>query len=644
MGMILSRVVVVLVRLSHKVEQEEDMNTELRRQMEMENQVLALEDGAAPFSSVSRERYVRLCVPLHKAALKGDWGRGAEFVSRDPTLLTAPITGGGETALHIAAVEGHRRFVAGLLQRMGDPADLEALNKRGCTALTFAAAAGHARIVAMMLEKNPRLAAVRGPQGVTPLFMAALMGHSRVARALFPYPQALRSSFDHLSTHQSHLRLLTTFIRSGLYGLAISMVHEYRELASLADEENGETALAVLARSPSAFCTRTRTRHQSILSSMASSLTNKFNLLLRRRRRRDHKLSGSGDDDDDDDDDAYALFECLWESMVRQGDVETAGAGGMYEESSTASLGFMAAESGNTEFLVELIRKDPMFLYKVDSTSGHSIFHIAIVQRHIDVFNLIYEMDGMKRMMATYAGPADGNNMLHLAAMMAPPHQLAHIPGAALRMQRQVLWYKEVEKIVQPSYRDMRNAQGMTPHELFLEQHGALMREGEKEMKHTAKSFMLVTMLITTVVFAAAFTVPGGYDNRTGDPTLGKRKLFVVFPVSEGVATVGSLASMLMFLSILTSRYAEGDFLCQLPCWLAAGVMGLFVSMAAMVAALCLSIVLYQHSVGGAVAVVVVFGSVPLMFVALKYQLLAGILHSTYTSRNLFASNHRLFP
>lgn len=167
----------------------------------------------------------------------------------------------------------------------------------------------------------------------------------------------------------------------------------------------------------------------------------------------------------------------------------------------------------------------------------------------------------------------------------------------------------------------MRNCAGVAPHDLFLEQHAQVMKEGEKEMKQTAKSFMLVTMLITTVVFAAAFTVPGGYDNGTGAPILEKESFFVTFPISEAVATMSAMMSMLMFLSMLTSRYGEKEFLTSLPFLLVMGVVVLFISIVAMVAALCSSILLYERGLGAAVALLVVFGSVPMMFIALKYLL-----------------------
>ncbi|KAL0442321.1 UNVERIFIED_CONTAM: hypothetical protein Slati_1954800 [Sesamum latifolium] len=558
------------------------------------------------FSSPAREKYFSQHVPLHKAALKGEWEAAEKLLSEDRSLAKASITEGGETALHVAALEGHSSFVANLLDRM-EASDLEIQNNKGSTALCFAAAAGHVDIAKLLVEKNPKLPTISGFEGVTPLYMAVLQAHSEMADYLFSLP-----AFEFWTTdHQ--IALLTTAIDSGLYGLAMSIVDQHKTLAVIEDS-NGETPLQVLARKPSAFC--------------GSSEQGLCTTILSYMKLKTHKNSVECD--------AYKLLGYLWDSVISQEDVETAQIVG-----NTSKLFFIAAESGNDEFLVELIRRYPDFLYKVNE-SKHSIFHIAVVRRYVRVFNLMHELVGVKELIATYIDK-DGNNMLHLAAKLSPQNQLNSIPGAALQMQREVLWYKEVEKIVQPLYRDMKNKAGQTPYDIFLAEHENLMKEGEKLMKQTAKSCMLVTMLIATVVFTTAFTVPGGYNNNTGAPILQNEKVFMVFPISEAVATLSSLTSMLMFLAILTSRYTEKDFVNSLPFWLVIGVGALFISIMAMMVAFCTCLLSYEHGLVAATALLAFFASVPIMFIILKYELLVTVLRSTYGCRWLFRSNNRLF-
>ncbi|XP_059637505.1 ankyrin repeat-containing protein NPR4-like [Cornus florida] len=110
----------------------------------------------------------------------------------------------------------------------------------------------------------------------------------------------------------------------------------------------------------------------------------------------------------------------------------------------------------------------------------------------------------------------------------------------------------------------MENNAKKTPAMVFSEEHEDLVRGGEKWMKETANSCTIAAALIATVVFAAAITVPGG-NNAVGLPMFSKQIGFIIFAVSDAISLFTSTASLLMFLSILTSRYAEQDFLYSLP-------------------------------------------------------------------------------
>jgi hypothetical protein len=203
-----------------------------------------------------------------------------------------------------------------------------------------------------------------------------------------------------------------------------------------------------------------------------------------------------------------------------------------------------------------------------------------------------------------------------------------------------------VEKIVPPSYIKMKNSDNQTPKDLFTEKHKDLLKEGEKWMKSTATSCMLVATLIATVVFAAVFTLPGGGNNETGAPTFLKKKWFLIFMISDAVALFSSSASIIMFLSILTSRYAENDFLISLPARLMLGLSALFISIATMVLAYGATIfMIYDHSYFWVPIVIAVLACVPVTLFAFQhFHLWADTIRSTYWSRFLFRPfKHRLY-
>ncbi|KAL6125689.1 hypothetical protein ACLB2K_073743 [Fragaria x ananassa] len=108
--------------------------------------------------------------------------------------------------------------------------------------------------------------------------------------------------------------------------------------------------------------------------------------------------------------------------------------------------------------------------------------------------------------------------MLHMAAMPSFG-RLNGITGAALKMQRELQWFKEVEKILPSQLREkMNHSDCKRPRELFTIHHKQLVEDGEKWMKDTARSCSVVGALIVTIMFAAAFTVPGGNNQDTGIP------------------------------------------------------------------------------------------------------------------------------
>jgi len=157
-------------------------------------------------------------------------------------------------------------------------------------------------------------------------------------------------------------------------------------------------------------------------------------------------------------------------------------------------------------------------------------------------------------------------------------------------------------------------------------------------MKDTANYCMLVATLITTVVFAAAFTVPGGNNQETGTPFFLKNNWFLVFFISDAVAMLSSSTSILIFLSILTSRYAEENFLKALPKRLLFGLTTLFISIASMVIAFSATCFLaYNSKMAWVPITITTLAIVPVsIFVALHFQLWVDIIHSTYLSRSLF--------
>lgn len=541
--------------------------------------------------------------------MKNDWIAAEEVIDKYPSVLRDYISEGKETALHIAALSKDVNFVKKLVEKM-DTQDMEIQNGQGNTALCFAAVDGNVRIAELMIAKNSSLPNLHGPEGVKPIDMAASLGQKDMVKYLYPLSRVVDWSLKEKAT------LVKTCIASGLYDAAFRMVHDDSTLAA-AKDANGATALHVLAHlSPSS-----NDVHEE-------GLWRRINSYLHVKEENEEKSQQFY---------AHKLLYFILDHILLKEDCEISN---LIEEVPT--LLFAAAEAGNTEFVIALIDYYPDLIWK-ENYRNQSIFHVAILHRHQKIFNLLHEIGSIGSLIATRKDN-DGNNMLHLAATLAPQEKLNKVSGAALQMQRDLLWYMEVQSIVGPSYRVKKNKDGKTPHDIFKETHKGLMKDGEKWMKSTSSSCLVVATLIATVVFTAAFTVPGGVDSSVGVPLLLDEPFFKVFAISEGIGMFSSSTSILMLLSILTSRYQEKDFLHSLPLMLMVAIATLFLSIAAMIVAFCTTLFLSFEDGETLLPILLgVFACIPIMSFLVKFPLLVDIICSTYDSRFLFRSNNRLF-
>ena len=100
-----------------------------------------------------------------------------------------------------------------------------------------------------------------------------------------------------------------------------------------------------------------------------------------------------------------------------------------------------AIKQGNVEFVTGMIKSIPELVWNGD-INDRNIFSIAILNCQEKIFNLLHGLTNVNKMKVTSDDDRFGNNMLHLAAMLAPSDQLDGISGAALQMQRELQWFK----------------------------------------------------------------------------------------------------------------------------------------------------------------------------------------------------------
>ncbi|TXG48234.1 hypothetical protein EZV62_027528 [Acer yangbiense] len=501
---------------------------------------------------------------LHEAAAKGDWGKAEEIFKGNPQFVGDEHSDLRNTALQAAVLAGHSDFVEKLLRSSYmKKEDLERNIGGGNTAFSHAAMLGNIEVVLMMLEKNKDLVNIRYEGAKLPVQMAASVRQEKIVKCLYNP----KKDKDHLND-EDRILLLLTLIDNDIYDVAQSMVEEFPSLAVSRENKtdgNGETALHALARKPLMTLNQLSNK-QGILKRFCYRF---IRSIMVEKKKMDPK--------------ARKLLEVLWEKIVNQLD---------YNQISNligtrSRLISDAAKEGNIEFISILISKQPNVIYGYDE-NGYTLFHTAVEYRQDKIFELIYERDSIKNVICALKAGKEKNTILHLAAKLPPDqNRLNVVSGAALRMQRELWWFKKVRKLLPPSYAGYKNGQGKTAQTLFTESHKDLMKEGEKWMKTTANSCMIVATLIATIVFAAAIAVPGGVKDDTGAPHFLRKASFKWFVIFDIISLVSSSCSILSFLSILTARYAEEDYLRSLPIKLLLGLVTLFISTIAMMVVFC---------------------------------------------------------
>ncbi|KAH6822111.1 hypothetical protein C2S53_017722 [Perilla frutescens var. hirtella] len=477
---------------------------------------------------------------MYRAALEGDWVAAEVLLSRDPTLAFDHITEDGDRALHVATAMKHEEFVQKLVEKMS-PSDLELLDGQGYTACCYAAISGVVEIAAALMKKNTNLI----KNNVTALQKAAFCGNKEMVSYLLKFTQVE----DFLNEQWFDLLLLV--VRTKMYDVALELLEKNGSLATMKNEEG--TILHLLARED---ISHSRT-YKGLLQSYRDRL------VIRGFTRR--KIGGVMQED------LRLLVEKLW-MQIKNLEQATA-----LELMKNPPILHDAAKVGNVELITMLTHTYPNLIWNTDN-NGYTIFHIAIIYRRENIFKLIHQSGAMKHLITT-SQDQNGDTILHLAAKLASPSRRKIVSIPALQMQGELAWFKEVEAIVPPSCLKTRNKDGLTPRELFSKEHKNLLEKSETWMRNTADSCMLIATLMLTVVFAAAFTVPGGNNQETGIPILLKRIWFTCFIIFEAIALFGSTLSIITFWSIMTSSFDEDQFLEALPYQLKLGLSSLLISL-----------------------------------------------------------------
>ncbi|KAH6782673.1 hypothetical protein C2S51_007966 [Perilla frutescens var. frutescens] len=596
---------------------------------------------------------------LYVAAVSGEWDAAKAILDQDPNAVKARLDFTSQTVLHVAVSSGKSTsFVKELVNSISDDSSLAITDSIfGFNPLHVAAMTGNLPAAKLLVQRLPELLYVRSHNGNFPVHLAAQVAHRQTLEFLI---FAIDQTRDDLHTNpfagETGLMLLGFMIDADFFDMALDLVEKYPDLATK-KYPTINSSLMKIARKETAFSIDARlnlwerliySRVKLEMESQTQQSTDIENptccaLLLsklqgwRRVVRKfhstlcklviQHLVPGVKGIYEKKwmREQALRLLKCLCKHMKSM----------THEEAASIYIEAMMSSSrlGIKEVVEIIVETFPSAIFSAEEGIQKTFLHLAVQNRCEKVFNLMYQT-GNHRYIYVDHTDSEGNSILHLAASLAPPHKLNLVAGAALQMQREIQWHKEVDKFISPNTRGRLNKDRKTAAMIFTEEHRDLKVEGEKWMKDTANSYTIAAALIATVVFAAAITVPGGNESDSGYPIFSKESAFTIFAVSDAASLFTSTTSLLMFLSILTSRYAEEDFLYALPKRLCIGLVSLFLSILFMMVAFSSTLYLvFGQKKAWVLIPVAAFACVPIScFVLLQFPLLIAVISSTYGS------------
>ncbi|XP_019172760.1 PREDICTED: uncharacterized protein LOC109168172 [Ipomoea nil] len=572
-------------------------------------------------------------LPLYRTILAANWEEALIFFNQDAATIRSPLNNYLETALHIAAKAGNALFMEKLVALLLDH-ELSPRDDYGSTPLHIAARLGNIEVAHILVRRNSNLLYLHNNYGLFPIHYA-VRNHRKSKDAILYFLGVTRD--DEYGQPNPYagptgVSLLVALIEYKFYDLALQLVVSYPDLGRHNSLTGDMSALDAIVLSDCSIINKhTLNFWQSFIFycvSKAESTTSPpiFHLisllqwLARKNRDIVNKMALHHQ--------VVKLLKCLCDQLKTLDETQVISL-------TTRHALFEATSLDIWPFILNIAEAYPMSVYFVNNM-GQNILHVAVMNRSENVFNLVC---GTSVLMAYLPDNRDfyKNNTLHFAAKLAPLHKLNLVSGAALQMQRELQWFKEVKKITPSKYLSSRNEDEKTPSMVFTEEHKELKEAGEKWMKDTATSCTIAAALIVTVVFAAAITVPGGNSGENGLPIFTNHNAFTIFGISNAASLFTSATSLLVFLCILTSRYAEEDFLYALPKRLIIGLFTLILSIIFMMIAFSATVYLvFGQNRRGVLIIVALFACLPVTsFVLLQFPLFVALVSSTY-GRGIF--------
>ncbi|XP_030968777.1 uncharacterized protein LOC115989250 isoform X3 [Quercus lobata] len=568
---------------------------------------------------------------LYNALLKEEMENVIKLCERVPDRAMHVVTIHKDTVLHLATYSKQAELVLGLMQALPDPLTekMTCKNDTGNTVLHEAATLDDdcsVQIAKKMLEKAPELLNICNELGESVLFQAARYGKTRI----FDFLADKISEYDVAEQKQFSQRTdKTTMLH-----IAILARHFARRFGHIVGErdQDGMTALQLLSCNPSAFEPARRRGFLKRISNKVvpnshESALDLSKLLVEKDtswKFTSSKVDGSKPkahnficppnvpstyETGESQESSLGLSklsvkeDTSWKFTSSNVDLskskqqeygchsyEMGGSSRQQLKQGGVTPLFLATMSGCVEIVKEILRIYPQAVEHID-VERQTILHVAIKCRQLEVFEHVSKMEVPMRWLVRRID-INGNTILHMVGMPRQDYVPEKMLGPALQLQEELLWFERVKSVIKGAFIYHRNNMKVTAEVLFANTKSDLRNAARDWLIRTAQGCSIVAVLMVTVAFAAAYTIPGGPNQNTGVPVLLNEPFFVVFTATDVLSLACALTSVVIFLSILTAPFRLEDFKHSLPNKLMLGFTFLFFSVVMMMISFSATIIL----------------------------------------------------
>ncbi|KAK6265047.1 hypothetical protein SCA6_020481 [Theobroma cacao] len=497
------------------------------------------------------------------------------------------------------------------------------------------------------IREREEILADRNNLGETPLYRAAAFGSAKMVMYLAKEIEEVGTLHDHFKRNDG-ISILHIAVIYQNFDSAIWLLNKDPNLASYKMEKDGKTCLHLLASMPTAFRSTSRKNifAEFLYDRLPDSLgddddddDDKFNPLISSIRTQDLESGRGQPSKISDTSFRMRMYRRLWRCLAKgwktieklwtkkkmntsavklmgmlvrrdaswlvpheaeednlicldreEEDMEAAPSAKRRSRLPDTPL-LTAARTGIQEIVKEILEVYPQAVEHVNQ-NGQNILHLAILHRHSHIFDLVNQKKEASHRLVLGIDNY-GCTILHYTAVMEY-YTGGTSTTVALKLQEELKWFKDVQHRIPLYYTMHRNKENLTAKESFNKKHEDQHKAAQEWVKNTSQSCSTVAVLVATVVFAAAYTAPGGYLTN-GKPLLLERPLYSFFTVMDVAGLASSLTSVVVFLSVLTSSLEIDDFLRTLPRKLMLGFIFLFFSVTATMLSFTATILLLIH-------------------------------------------------